>query len=81
MTNPQQRAPNVNYSLRPFEWFNKDSDICKACVRGDLQTMQQLCNNGNATPYDINVDGWMLLHVCCIFYSTHSSITDCSLDC
>ena len=49
--------------FRPIRIINGQDAIWKACMRGDLVEAQGLCGKGLATPYDVTLGGFSLLHV------------------
>ncbi|MCJ1380958.1 hypothetical protein MMC17_004067 [Xylographa soralifera] len=51
------------YSFRSYRIITMQDPIYAACVSGDLGTVQRLCSQGNASPFDRTSDGWTLLHV------------------
>jgi hypothetical protein len=50
------------FNLRPG-W----SPIFEFCSTGDLESVQRLIEEGHASPYDIDPDGWTPLHVSLLF--------------
>lgn len=52
------------FTFRTFRVISRTDEIWIACVMGDLEQMERLLANGQASPYDTTEDGATLLHVC-----------------
>jgi hypothetical protein len=37
-------------------------------MMGDIRKVQEMFQGGEASPYDVDDDGWSTLHVCCPRY-------------
>ena len=51
------------YSFRSYRIITMQDPIYAACVSGDLGSVQRLCSQGKASPFDRTSSGWTLLHV------------------
>ena len=51
------------YSFRSHRIITMQDPIYAACVSGDLGSVQRLCSQGLASPFDRTSSGWTLLHV------------------
>jgi hypothetical protein len=58
-----QRYNSINAGIQTFNLRSGGSPIFDCAGRGDLQAVRGLIESGRASPNDVEIDGWTVLHV------------------
>ena len=60
----QRSFGRPSYTFRSYKVITRRDEIWSACVLGDLEHMERLFAQGQASPHDSTEEGATLLHVC-----------------
>ena len=59
----RQSYGHWQHTFRSYNIIHGDHPVIDACADGDIELVQQICAQGQATPFDVRPSGWSLLHV------------------